>query len=104
MELDFSFRRDISQIRGVGHSTISSSLPKDFSTCGLSLNNTSRFEEKKALRKLKEQDLLNRMYFDPPLRNQKLKCFNDNEKLVKKALEFRPVKTKKSKNEKENKE
>lgn len=61
-ELDFSFRRDISQIRAVGQSTVSSSLPKDFSSCGLSLNNTSRFEEKKVLRKLKEQDLLNRMY------------------------------------------
>lgn len=61
LELDFSFRKDISQIKGVSSSTFSSSLPKEFSSCGLSLNNTSRFEEKKALRRLKEEDVLNRM-------------------------------------------
>lgn len=60
LELDFSFRRDISQIKGAMQSTMSS-LPKEFSSCGLSLNNTSRFEEKKALRKWREEDLLNRM-------------------------------------------
>ena len=43
LELDFSFRRDISQIKRVGSSTLSSSLPKDFSSCGLSFNNSSRF-------------------------------------------------------------
>lgn len=63
IEFDFSFRRDISQIRDAGHSTLSSSLPKDFSGYGLSLNNTSRFEEKKVLRKLRDQELLNRMYY-----------------------------------------
>jgi hypothetical protein len=62
IELDFSFRRDISQIKKVSTSTFSSSLPKEFSSCALSsLSNTSRFEEKKVLRKLKEQDVLNRM-------------------------------------------
>ncbi len=61
LDLDFSFRRDISHIKGVSLSTLSSSLPKEFSSCGLSLNNTSRFEEKKALRRLKEEDVLNRM-------------------------------------------
>jgi hypothetical protein len=43
LELDFSFKRDISRIKGFSGSTVSSSLPKDFSSCGLSLNNSSRF-------------------------------------------------------------
>ena len=77
LNIDFSFRKNISSINKRSSSEYSCSLPKEFTTStnelshtgtsfntsGLSLNNTSRFEEKKALRKLKEQDVLNRMYF-----------------------------------------
>jgi hypothetical protein len=39
----------------------SASLPKTLTGSELTINSTSRFEEKKVLRKLHEQDVLNRM-------------------------------------------
>lgn len=61
LDLDFSFRKGISEIKNRSQSASRCTLHKDFTNVAESLNNTSRFEEKKVLRKLKEQDLLNRM-------------------------------------------
>jgi hypothetical protein len=61
MDLNCSFGRRISPVKTTIQSGSSVSLPKALAGSGLTLNNTSRFEEKKVLRKLHEQDVLNRM-------------------------------------------
>lgn len=56
-----SFGRGFSPVNHKIQTVSSASLPKGLTGSGLTLNNTSRFEEKKVLRKLHEQDVLNRM-------------------------------------------
>lgn len=61
LQSDFSFRQHISPVRsrvdGYGCHSLTK-VGNSYET----FNNTSRFEEKKVLRKLREQELLNRMY------------------------------------------
>lgn len=55
MNTDFSFRKTISPVKMNSQSISCVSLPKGLMNSEINFNNTSRFEEKKVLRKLKEQ-------------------------------------------------
>ena len=63
LQSDFSFRQHISPVRSRVDGYGSHSLTKVGNSCETTFNNTSRVEEKKVLRKLREQELLNRMYY-----------------------------------------
>jgi hypothetical protein len=55
LNTDFSFRKTISRVKMNSQSVSCVSLPKGLMNSEINFNNTSRFEEKKVLRKLKEQ-------------------------------------------------
>jgi hypothetical protein len=61
LDIDFSFRKTISPVKRNSQSLSCCSLPKGLMNSEINFNNTSRFEEKKVLKKLKEQEVLNRM-------------------------------------------
>jgi hypothetical protein len=61
LDINFSFRKAISPVKARSQSTSCVSLPNGFLNSDVNMNNTSRFEEKKVLRKLREQEVINRM-------------------------------------------
>lgn len=61
LENNFSFRKTISPVKQRSQSISCVSFPNGLMQSEINLNNTSRFEEKKVLRKLREQEVLNRM-------------------------------------------
>ena len=60
-DINFSFRKTISPVKLRSQSISCVSFPHGLMQSEINLNNTCRFEEKKVLRKLREQEVLNRM-------------------------------------------
>lgn len=62
LDLNFPFKRSVTLAPNFSPLTSCASLPKESIASSMNLSNTSRFEEKKVLRKLHEQEVINRMY------------------------------------------
>jgi len=60
-DFDFSFRKTFASLKPRDSLTSNDLFQKELGVSEINSNNTSRFEEKKVLRRLREQDLLNRM-------------------------------------------